>query len=354
MACNGCTRTDPRARKPQPKRAALPSAPAYSLDPEERKQRTKRDIIEGRNKKGEPADKVPPPSPLSLQSPMPDADTRRRLPLSPAGVWSRPAEAKDRGQAQNGQGQDRGGLPAALQRTLLPLFCFSQRHRHHHRLTRLVTKLQEKHRPESLVSQHAKSVNEKKLEKVPFSSFFIYMMMMMDHQHTFPLFCLLSLRRRRLRRRRTRSGSRGTETRWDRASSRPRLAPASCARPRISTPASRPSPATDSSKHSNFSLETTSLAFSAPSVMVSCVVCACAVVCVCAVLCVLFPYPERSCAEKERAKLRESCPLVALHVPCPNNAETNNSTPSFRCRSAPQASAAHPHLQVSSPLRLQQ
>ncbi len=84
VACNGCTRTDPRARKPQPKRAALPSAPAYSLDPEERKQRTKRDIIEGRNKKGEPADKVPPPSPLSRQSPMPDADTRRRLsPFSP-------------------------------------------------------------------------------------------------------------------------------------------------------------------------------------------------------------------------------------------------------------------------------
>jgi len=113
----------------------------------------------------------PPPSPLSRQSPMPDADTRRRFRPFPAGVWSRPAEAKDRGQAQNGQGQDRGGLPAALQRTL-PLFCFSQRHRHRHRLTRLVTKLQEKHRPESLVSQHAKSVNEKKLEKVPFSSFF--------------------------------------------------------------------------------------------------------------------------------------------------------------------------------------
>lgn len=113
---------------------------------------------------------LPLPSLASRPCPMLTPDVACR-PFPPACVWSRPAEAKDRGQAQNGQGQDRGGLPAALQRTL-PLLCFShhQRHRHrhhHHRLTRLVAKLQEKHRPESLVSQHAKSVNEKKLEKVP-------------------------------------------------------------------------------------------------------------------------------------------------------------------------------------------
>lgn len=49
---------DPRVRKPQERKAALPVAPSYSLDPEERRQRSKRDIVEGRKKKDEPADKV--------------------------------------------------------------------------------------------------------------------------------------------------------------------------------------------------------------------------------------------------------------------------------------------------------
>jgi hypothetical protein len=119
---------------------------------------------------------------------MPDADTRRRLlpfclRTCGHGLQKQKTEAKPK------MGKDKI-VEDYLQLYNVRSLCFASRHhhhRHHHRLTRLVTKLQEKHRPESLVSQHAKSVNEKKLEKVPFSSF-IYMMMMMDHQHTLLFF----------------------------------------------------------------------------------------------------------------------------------------------------------------------
>lgn len=53
-------------RKPQEKKAALPLAPSYSLDPEERRQRSKRDIVEGRKKKDEPAGKVERPVTLLM------------------------------------------------------------------------------------------------------------------------------------------------------------------------------------------------------------------------------------------------------------------------------------------------
>jgi hypothetical protein len=160
--------TDPRARKPQVKRAALPSAPAYSLDPEERKQRTKRDIIEGRNKKGEPADKVSSLLVLLIERALVSALLRSADRLVHSSCSLR-AEAKDGREGQDGQGQDRGGLPAALQRTraaftasLARIRCSFASHLH----LSLSLAVQEKHRGESLVAQHAKTAKEQQAAKV--------------------------------------------------------------------------------------------------------------------------------------------------------------------------------------------